>query len=338
MTLMKVRMPDGSFQDIPAIVGPKGEIGPVGPAGADGYTPIKGTDYWTESDKAEIVQEAASSIPIATTEVAGKVKPDGTTVTITEDGTISAVGGGSGGGGTAADISFDNAGTGLAATNVQAALVEINEDLVGSEEVQDMIDENRTWTSAPGFVYTNISTTNYRGSIIKASEIENITTVIEMDSGIFDSNVGVQLLEWDIDDWTSSMRGIVVDTATGRYRVCPHGPSYKTGVALKLRKGHIYRIYTISTQYGHDLYTWFDALCVGKENPGWSNTAPLEVPTQQGYPACITNVSGILAPDAIFNSSTYFRLFWDITPVNQAQVNELATKINSLVDGNEVSY
>lgn len=34
--------------------------------------------------------------PIATTTTAGKVKPDGTTITVTEDGTISAVGGGSG--------------------------------------------------------------------------------------------------------------------------------------------------------------------------------------------------------------------------------------------------
>lgn len=36
-------------------------------------------------------------IPIATTTTAGKVKPDGETITITDDGTISAVGGGSGG-------------------------------------------------------------------------------------------------------------------------------------------------------------------------------------------------------------------------------------------------
>ena len=35
-----------------------------------------------------------SDTPIATTQVAGKVKPDGTTITITDDGTISAVGGG----------------------------------------------------------------------------------------------------------------------------------------------------------------------------------------------------------------------------------------------------
>lgn len=36
-----------------------------------------------------------SDVPIATTSTAGKVKPDGTTITITDDGTISAVGGGS---------------------------------------------------------------------------------------------------------------------------------------------------------------------------------------------------------------------------------------------------
>lgn len=37
---------------------------------------------------------STDDIPIATTEVTGKVKPDGTTITVTEDGTISAAGGG----------------------------------------------------------------------------------------------------------------------------------------------------------------------------------------------------------------------------------------------------
>lgn len=36
----------------------------------------------------------STEVPIATTEIAGKVKPDGTTITVTEDGTISAVSGG----------------------------------------------------------------------------------------------------------------------------------------------------------------------------------------------------------------------------------------------------
>lgn len=41
----------------------------------------------------EAAQQAAQAVPIATTETVGKVKPDGTTVTIDNDGTIHSVGG-----------------------------------------------------------------------------------------------------------------------------------------------------------------------------------------------------------------------------------------------------
>ena len=44
--------------------GDKGDTGPQGPQGepgADGYTPVKGTDYWTAADKAEIVDELKPS-------------------------------------------------------------------------------------------------------------------------------------------------------------------------------------------------------------------------------------------------------------------------------------
>lgn len=34
--------------------GEPGEKGDKGDSGADGYTPVRGTDYWTEEDKAEI--------------------------------------------------------------------------------------------------------------------------------------------------------------------------------------------------------------------------------------------------------------------------------------------
>ena len=46
--------------------GAQGEIGPQGPAGAngaDGYTPIKGTDYWTAADQAQIVQDVLAALP-----------------------------------------------------------------------------------------------------------------------------------------------------------------------------------------------------------------------------------------------------------------------------------
>lgn len=35
----------------------------VGLKGADGKTPVKGTDYWTESDKAEIVADTLAALP-----------------------------------------------------------------------------------------------------------------------------------------------------------------------------------------------------------------------------------------------------------------------------------
>lgn len=41
----------------------RGEKGDTGVAGADGYTPVKGTDYWTESDKAEIVNDTLAALP-----------------------------------------------------------------------------------------------------------------------------------------------------------------------------------------------------------------------------------------------------------------------------------
>lgn len=49
---------DGSetsaVQTIKGEKGDKGNTGGKGDPGADGYTPVKGTDYWTADDKAEI--------------------------------------------------------------------------------------------------------------------------------------------------------------------------------------------------------------------------------------------------------------------------------------------
>ena len=43
--------------------GPKGDTGVQGPAGADGNTPVKGVDYWTSADKAEIVNDVLAALP-----------------------------------------------------------------------------------------------------------------------------------------------------------------------------------------------------------------------------------------------------------------------------------
>lgn len=45
-------------------------------AGKDGYTPVKGVDYFTEAEKAEMVSEAAAAIPIG-----NYVPKSGTTMT-----------------------------------------------------------------------------------------------------------------------------------------------------------------------------------------------------------------------------------------------------------------
>lgn len=45
--------------------GPQGETGaqgPQGPAGADGYTPQRGVDYWTEADKQQMVQDVIDAL------------------------------------------------------------------------------------------------------------------------------------------------------------------------------------------------------------------------------------------------------------------------------------
>lgn len=45
-----------------SLVGPQGDKGDTGATGADGYTPIRGVDYWTDDDKTEIVEEVQAAI------------------------------------------------------------------------------------------------------------------------------------------------------------------------------------------------------------------------------------------------------------------------------------
>ena len=43
--------------------GPKGDTGDTGPRGPAGHAPVKGTDYWTAADKAEIVADVIAALP-----------------------------------------------------------------------------------------------------------------------------------------------------------------------------------------------------------------------------------------------------------------------------------
>ena len=59
-------------------------------------TDINSTNTNEQYPSAKAVYDAIQDVPIATTEVAGKVKPDGTTITVDTDGTIHSVGGSGG--------------------------------------------------------------------------------------------------------------------------------------------------------------------------------------------------------------------------------------------------
>lgn len=51
LPIIRVRDEQGNLVDIPGIIGPPGK------------TPVKGEDYWTAEDKAEMVRETAAAIP-----------------------------------------------------------------------------------------------------------------------------------------------------------------------------------------------------------------------------------------------------------------------------------
>ena len=62
-TLDKLSDSNDKLQYNGSDVGLKGDKGDTGAAGADGYTPVKGTDYWTAADKAEIVNDTLAALP-----------------------------------------------------------------------------------------------------------------------------------------------------------------------------------------------------------------------------------------------------------------------------------
>ena len=73
-SILKVRKPNGEIVDVLALKGEKGEQGlqgQQGPAGNDGYTPVKGIDYYTESDKAEFEEYIATELSKR-----GQLKPE----------------------------------------------------------------------------------------------------------------------------------------------------------------------------------------------------------------------------------------------------------------------
>ena len=52
---------DFTQEQLAALRGPEGPQGIQGEVGPAGYTPIKGTDYWTDADKQEIINAVIAS-------------------------------------------------------------------------------------------------------------------------------------------------------------------------------------------------------------------------------------------------------------------------------------
>jgi len=64
INIIQVTLTDGTSTDFHIRNGDKGDTGEQGIPGADGKTPVKGTDYWTAADKAEIVNETKNAISL----------------------------------------------------------------------------------------------------------------------------------------------------------------------------------------------------------------------------------------------------------------------------------
>ncbi len=65
--LASLRGPEGP-QGVPGVQGPQGIPGPKGPqgdVGPAGSTPVKGEDYFTDSDREEMVQAVLAALPVA---------------------------------------------------------------------------------------------------------------------------------------------------------------------------------------------------------------------------------------------------------------------------------
>lgn len=232
--------------------------------------------------------------------------------------------GSGGGGGTAADISFDDSTAGIGATNVQDAIDYLADSGATTEVVQDMIDENLTFSSSGSFtqITTNIST---YGTVRKASEITNITDVFT-DTTVIPYTDGYVLVDWDTTDLSFLSNKTISTHILTIYPVGSNGGTYywnEYALILKdmdivLKQGHIYKIKRFTSITGADMYKIFPSL-----NIGYEVGSDLIVPVPTGCGAAVITSS---SANGQVNMTTEYSViaFWDVTPL--------------VPNGNEVSY
>lgn len=225
------------------------------------------------------------------------------------------------------EVSFKNTDTGLTATNVQSALEEINSDLVGSEQVQEMIDNNLELTSFDGY-----SPTSTRRK--KASEISNIANIFT--DLTFLKDEGAIIVEWDLEDITFTGNGYNwvgrLDT-NGRYSTM-NTQNYK----VNLKKGRYYRIMNFYQIPINTFYKLAPSMGIGLSYS--SGSYPLDngfvaVPIFKNYTPKVYYPTG--------SEQVFVLAIWDITPISSSGLTE--EEVNTLIDnkltalnGNEVSY
>lgn len=360
------------WMEVATIQGPPGETGPIGPEGPEGKSAyetavgqgFEGTEEaWLESLKGA---NGEDGVYVGETEPSDeKIKiwlnPAGTSgeeMLLPTGGTAGQVlvkksetdydtewadqTGGSGGASTAADVAFDDTTAGIGADNVQAAIEHLADSGATTEVIQDMIDEN---------LYNYYQSS----SLLAVTEFKNASTVFTTGSDIFKrwrkTSNSQEYIYWDLDDAyydDCTQKANIIGGLNNDIRVFSTALSYPN---LKVTKGHYYKIYTIESYLTADDF-YFDKRMIFAGNLIWSYN--YENDTQRGRVVLLPqtkimllNTSGGYVSSAYpqmdelraLGLSNYgYIIIEDMTPVNQSQVDELAAKINSLVDGNEVSY
>ena len=225
------------------------------------------------------------------------------------------------------EVSFNNGNTGLTATNVQLALEEINSDLVGSEQVQEMIDNNLELTSFDGY-----SPTSTRRK--KASEISNIANIFT--DHLFLKDQGVIIVEWDLEDITFTGSGLNwigrLDT-NGRYST-----EATAGYKVTLKKGRYYKMMNFYQVPVDTFYKLAPSMGIGLSYG--TGTYPLDNGTA-AVPIFKNDSAKVYYPT---DSGYVFVLtIWDVTPISSSGLTE--EEVNTLIDnkltalnGNEVAY
>lgn len=227
------------------------------------------------------------------------------------------------------EVSFNNANTGLTATNVQLALEEINSDLVGSEQVQEMIDNNLELTSFDG-----VSPASTRRK--KASEISNIANIFTDITFLKDESAII--VEWDLEDITFTGSGFNwigrLDT-NGRYSTIGI-ENYK----ITLKKGRYYKMMNFWQVPVDTFYKLAPSMGVGLSYGSSTGSYPLDNGT---VAVPIFKNAGTKVYYPTDSDYVFVLAIWDITPITSGGLTE--EEVNTLIDnkltalnGNEVAY